>query len=330
MTLLTPLGALAALAGLVPLAGALLGRGRADAVRRALRLPPPERRADVLRPSLAAAGVALLGLAVAQPALTRTSSPRVRADVQAVFVLDTSRSMAASSSPTAPTRLDRAVSAAVRLREAIPEVESGVLTLTDRVLPDLLPVPDRQGFAAVVERAVRIESPPPRSSHVRATRYGALADIASGNVFAPTASRRLVVLLTDGESNPVQAGALARALPSSRGYRFAAIRFWRASESVYGLDGATEPAYRPDPGGRDVLRSLAAALGGRSFEETRAGATASYLRTLAGDGPTTHAARAERSRVPLAPYVALFGLLVLLVALAPSPAPARGIRLPGQ
>jgi hypothetical protein len=330
MTLLTPMGGLAALAALVPLAAALLGRGRAAAVRQALRLPPPEHRAGLLRPSLATAGVALLGLAAAQPALIRTSSPRIRSDVQAVFVLDTSRSMAASSSPTSATRLDRAISAAVRLRDTIPGIEAGLLTLTDRVLPDLLPVSDPNGFAGVAERAVRIESPPPRSASVRATRYGALAEIASGNVFTPAASRRLVVLLTDGESNPVQASALARALPASRGYRFLAVRFWRAGESVYDSDGVREPAYRPDASGRDLLRTLAATLGGRSFDEGQTGAAASYLRGLAGSGPTSRAAGTERSRIALAPYVALLGLLVLLAALAPSPAVSRGIRLTRQ
>ena len=34
-------------------------------------------------------------------------------------------------------------------------------------------------------------------------RRAALADIASGNYFEPAATRRIVVLLTDGESNPV-------------------------------------------------------------------------------------------------------------------------------
>jgi hypothetical protein len=239
--------------------------------------------------------------------------------------------MAASSTPAGATRLDRAVSAALRLRDAIPEVESGVLTLTDRVLPDLLPVPDREGFAGVVERAVRIESPPPRSSHVRATRYGALAEIVSGNVFAPTASHRLVVLLTDGESNPVDTTALARALSASRGYRFAAIRFWSAGESVYGPDGAAERAYRPDPSSAEVLRTLAADLGGRSFDEGQTQAAASYVRQIAGNGPTTRAARSERSRASLGPYVALVGVVMLLAALAPAPsATARGLRFARQ
>jgi hypothetical protein len=316
MTLLTPLAVLVALAALVPLAAAVLARRRADAVRRTLRLPAPERRATALRPALAALGIALLGLAAAQPALSRESSPRVRRDVQAVFVLDTSRSMAAAGSPRAATRLDRAIAASVRLRDAVPEVESGVLTLTDRVLPDLLPVADRRGFDGVVERAVRIESPPPRSASIRATHFGALAQIASGNVFAPTAAHRIVVLLTDGESAPVETGELARALPAARGYRFVAVRIWRPDESVFGADGDAEPAYRPDATSAVTLRDTAAALGGRSFDESELAPAAAYLRQLAGSGPTTHAPATVRDRLTLAPYAALAGLAALLAAAA--------------
>ena len=330
MTFLTPLGGVVALLALLPLVAAVLAHGRTESARRALRLPPPERRAELLPPSLAAAGVVLLGLAAAQPALTRTSSQRVRRDVQALFVLDTSRSMAASSSATAPTRLDRAVAAAVRLRAAIPQVESGVLTLTDRVLPDLLPVADLQGFNGVVQHAVRIESPPPRASSVRATSYGALGDITSGNDFTPTAVRRIVVLLTDGESRPVQSGDLAGRLAAARGYRFVAIRFWRSDESVYRAEGKAEAAYRPDPSGQTTLRDLAAALGGRSFDESQAGAAAAYLRRLAGSGPTVRTSGADRSRVPLAPYVALLGVLSLLAALGASSYAPTGIRLRRQ
>jgi hypothetical protein len=315
----------AALLALLPLGAAVLAHRRTDAVRRALRLPP-ERRAELLPASLAAAGIVVLGVAAAQPALSRISTPHVRRDVQALFVLDTSRSMAASPSATAPTRLDRAAAAAIRLRGAIPQVESGVLTLTDRVLPDLLPVADAEGFNGVVRRAVRIESPPPRASAVRATSYGALAEIASGNDFAPNAGRRIVVLLTDGESNPVQRSDLASRLATGRGYRFLAIRFWRVSESVYGAEGKVEPAYRPDLSGQVTLRDLAAALGGRSFDEGEAAAAAAYLRRLAGSGPTARVAGVDRSRVPLAPYLALAGLLGLVAALGAATFAPVGIR----
>jgi hypothetical protein len=330
MTFLTPLGGLVALLALLPLAAAVFAHRRTELVRRTLQLPPPGRRAELLPPSLAAVGIVLLGLAAAQPALTRTSSSRVRRDVQALFVLDTSRSMAASSSATAPTRLDRAARAAVLLRAAIPQVESGVATLTDRVLPDLLPVADVQGFNGVVKRAVRIESPPPRAAAVRATSYGALADIAAGNYFLPTATRRVVILLTDGESNPVQSGDLAGRLAAGRGYRFVAVRFWQANESVYDGEGKAEPAYRPDPSGRTTLRDLAAALGGRTFEEAEVGAAATYLRGLVGSGPTVRTTGTDRSRLPLAPYLALPALLGLLAALGASIFAPAGIRLRRQ
>jgi hypothetical protein len=315
MTFLTPLGGLVALFALLPLAAAAFAHRRTGSVRRSLRLPPPERRAELLPLLLAAAGTVLLGLAAAQPALIHTSSPQVRRDVQALFVLDTSRSMAAASTPTSRTRLDRAAAAAVRLRAAIPQVESGVLTLTDRVLPDLLPVGDVGGFDGVVERAVRIESPPPRDTSVRATSYSVLGDIPASNAFAPSASRRIVILLTDGESNPVQAGDLAGKLAAGHGYRFLTLRFWRPDESVYDADGKAEAAYRPDPSGEATLRELASALGGRSFEEAQVGAAAAYLRGLAGRGTTVRAAGVDRSRSPLAPYTALAGALALLAAL---------------
>jgi hypothetical protein len=330
MSLLTPLGFLVALLALLPLGAAVLARGRTRAVRRALRLEPPERRAEWLAPSLAAAGLVFFGLAAAQPALVHSSSPEVRRDAQALFVLDTSRSMAASSTPTSPTRLDRAAAAAIRLRAAIPQVAAGVLTLTDRVLPDLLPVGGSDGFVGVVQRAVRIESPPPRDTSVRATSYAVLGDIPAGNDFAQSASRRIVVLLTDGESNPVQIGDLAGRLSAGKGYRFVAVRFWRSNESVYDADGRAEAAYRPDPSGAATLQELAAALGGRSFEEGQLGAAAAYLRRIAGSGPTVRAAGVETSRVPLAPYAVLAALLALLAALAISSFPTGGIRLSRQ
>ena len=226
MTFLTPLAGLVALAAVLPLAAALFGRTRADGVRRALGLEAAPARAGLLRPALAAAGIVLLGLAAAQPVLEHRSSQRVRKDVEALFVLDTSRSMAASATATSPTRLDRAIAAAARLRSSIPQVPSGVATLTDRVLPDLLPVAGVDSFDAVVRRAVAIESPPPQDSNVRATTYDTLAQIASGNYFDRTASRRIVVLLTDGESNPIDAGQIARDLPAAKGYRFVSVRFW--------------------------------------------------------------------------------------------------------
>jgi hypothetical protein len=332
MTFLTPLAALVALAALLPLAAALLGHRRVGAVRRTLGLRPPAARSGLVGPALAAAGIVLLGVAAAQPVLERRASERVRKDVQALFVIDTSRSMAASATPASPTRLDRAIEAAVQLRASIPQVPSGIATLTDRVLPNLLPVPDPAGFDGVARRAVAIESPPPRDQSVRATTYAALAEIASGNYFEPAASRRIVVLLTDGESNPVDGSTIAGALPAAKGYRLVAIRFWAGNEAVYGGDGKPEAAYRPDPSGLAVLDGLAAALSGGSFTEGRLGAASSTLRSLAGQGPTVRARGASQSRMALAPFVVAAALLLLLLAVMPFPAQGvlQSVRLTRQ
>ncbi|HTZ06486.1 MAG TPA: vWA domain-containing protein [Gaiellaceae bacterium] len=323
MSFLTPLAGLAALAAVLPVAAWLGGRTRVGSARRALGLEAPPGRSSVVRPALAAAGVALLGLAAAQPALDRSSSQRVRTDAQALFVLDTSRSMAASRTPASPTRLDRAVEAAVQLRAAIPQVPSGIATLTDRVLPDLLPVAGTQSFDGVARRAVSIESPPPRSTSVRATTYDALTQIAAGNYFAPSAKRRLVVLLTDGESAPVDAGRIARALPASKGYRFICVRFWGSDESVFDANGKPEAAYRPDPAGGAVLAGLAAANGGRSFPESRLGAASSRLGALAGAGPTATVPGETRTRVPLAPWLVAVALVLLVASAISDPRQAR-------
>ncbi|MDE3025026.1 MAG: hypothetical protein KGI93_05585 [Acidobacteriota bacterium] len=287
------------------------------AVRRALELPRPS-VARSWRALAVAGAIALLGLAAAQPALTRASNIRERSDAEALFVIDTSRSMAASATPRSPIRLERAVAAAIRMRAAIPDVPGGLATLTDRVLPDLLPVPDVAGFDAVAARAVAVEAPPPSETAVRATTYTALDEIASDNYFDPQARLRLVVLLTDGETNPVDAGSIAQALSPARGYRFVAVRFWHSGEAVYGAGGKPESAYQPDPVGRIVLDGLARALGGRMFEEGDLGAAIAYLREAAGHGPTRASRAVTVSRRPLAPYPAGIALVLLALALVPT------------
>jgi len=328
MSFLTPFCGLAAFAALLPLAGALRGRLRTAAVARRLGLEPLPRWRVAPRSALAAIAIAVLGFAASQPALTDEATVRTRTTVAVLFVLDTSRSMAASRTPTSPTRLARAIDAAVALRSAIPQVPAGVATFTDRVLPDLLPVPDLAGFDGVAERAVTIEDPPPANQEVRATSYGALDDIPTGDYFAPGVRRRVVVLLTDGESNPFDPGALARRMGAQDGYRFLAIRFWNADESVFDANGHAEPGYHPDPTGRALLAQLAAALGGQSFEEGQLGAAASYLRQIVGHTGPTGRARRVLGQHALAPYLAGFALLLLVVAVVPLGGVRRRILAP--
>ena len=325
MSLLSALGALTALACLLVVAAWVAGRRRATAVALALglRLPARPRLVEIVA---AAAAIALLGLAVAQPVLTHTTHPRERTGVQALFVLDTSRSMAASRTASSPTRLDRAVVAATKLRAAIPTVPSGIATFTDRVLPDLLPVADAASFDAVAQRSIGIEEPPPADSGVRATSFGALRDIATGNYFGPGTTRKIVVLLTDGESNPVDTAGLAQSL---QGVRIVPVRISGSGESVFDADGKPEAAYRPDPAGQVVFDELAKALGTRVYD---AAGAAAAIRAAAGNGPTAPAQAATTTRTPLAPYLAVIAILLLMLAVVSWSAVRRGLQwtLPGE
>jgi hypothetical protein len=173
-----------------------------------------------------------------------------------------------------------------------------------------MPIADAGTFDAVLHGAVAINNPPPRRTRVRSTTYAALANIASGNYF-DRASGRIVVLLTDGESNPLDAGEISRALGRDSGYRLLAVRFWRNGEAVFYSNRTKEKAYRPDPAGRAVVAAVAAAMGGRAFEQDQLAAASSYLVDLAGRAPARLPARPEQSRTPLAPYIAVAALLSL-------------------
>jgi hypothetical protein len=228
--------------------------------------------------------------------------------------------MAASSRLRSPTRLDRAVAAAVRLRASVPGVSAGVATLTDRVLPDLLPVPSASAFDRVVTRGVAIEDPPPQASAVRATSYDALQQIPGAGYFDPKARRRIVVVLTDGESAPVQTGDVASAFAAPPGYELVFVRLWRDGEQIYDADGRAEQAYRPDPSGGAALATLASALGGRAYGENEVGEAERRVQQLVGGGPTTESAATVRTETPLAPFIAGLALLVTIALVALPPA----------
>lgn len=323
VTLLTPLGAFVGAAVLLPLAAVAVAARRIRTTRAALQLRAPRGGTDLVALAALVSIFALLALAATQPALSHDTILHVRTDAETLFVLDTSRSMAAASSRTAPTRLARAKAAAAALRASIPDVEAGIATLTDRVLPNLLPVADRASFDATLQRAVGIEEPPPRSSSVRATTYAVLADIPASGFFDSTAKHRAIVLLTDGESVPFDPSAIGRALS---GVGVVIVRFWNVDESVYGPTGRPENAYRPDRSAPAALDSLAAATGGdRAFGEHELGAAATRLRTVLGTGPTKAVVARTRRETPLAPFIALLALMPL--ALLATRRSLGGVRL---
>ena len=122
LVFLTPTAALVGFVVLIPLAAFVLAERRLAVVRRVLMLQPPRGGVDAAAIALPVTVVLLLALAAAQPALSNTKAQRVRTDAEVLFVVDISRSMAASSSRGGSRRLDRARSAVLRLRASIPSV----------------------------------------------------------------------------------------------------------------------------------------------------------------------------------------------------------------
>jgi hypothetical protein len=310
----SPLGALVALAVAVPLAALVGVRSRARRMRRSLGLAEPDGRSLRL-PVLALGGAAaLIGLAASQPVIQRDARRLVRTDAEAWVILDTTRSMLAQSDPDSRIRLDRAKAAAQAVRDTMPNVPVGIASLTDRVLPHLFPSADEDVFRATLQRAVGVENPPPQSGFLaQVTRLNAIGAMPRLNFFSPRARRRVIVVLTDGESLPFAADRVARRLSGPPRIDPVFVHVWGEEERVF-TRGVPEPAYRPDPTSRPTLDTLARATGGTVYSDGDAGEAAAKARELIGDGPTV-AEGERRVRYALSPYLvgAAFVPLALLL-----------------
>jgi hypothetical protein len=309
---LTPLGALAAFALLLPIGAVLLRERRDGRLRRALRLAPPTRRAV---PALAGAAlVACLAAAAAQPAIRSSRGAHVRKDAQIYFVFDISGSMAASSRPGAPTRLARAKTFALRLHQRLAEVPPGVATLSDRLLATLPPTEDQPLFVRVIRRVVGVNSPPPAGISYLSTQFSALVDLARQRYFSSGMPHRLAVVLSDTETDYFDPGTLRNNLAALQ-VGLVVVRFWHADEAIYGAKRERDPKYQPDATNLPRVQTLGEeSVGGRLFGEGDLGAVVRAARSYLGHG-STRAVAPERRTIHLGPYAVLAGVLPLLFLL---------------
>ena len=307
VSFLTPIAGLVTLAAIVPLVAFVRSEQRAARVRETLRLAPPggSQRNTVIAIVVLAA---LVGIGAAQPVLEQTQEHPARSDAQAFFVIDTSRSMLASDEPGGTTRFERAQRAALRLRDGLPGVPVGLASITDQTLPLLFPSANRDSFVSTLDQALGVDRPASsQAGDVRATRFGALAAIPERNFFRGS-QRKLVVLFSDAETTAFDAQAIAHAY-SQANVQLVVVRIWREGERVFGPGGAPEP-YEPDPASAGSAERLAAAVGGRAFDEDQLDGAIAAAREAVGEGRTT--AQVERTDIdPLAPYVFLAALLPL-------------------
>jgi hypothetical protein len=303
VTFLTPLAGLVALLVALPLAALLLTERRVSDVRRALRLPEPR----ATRPLAAVALIvlaALLGLGATQPAVDTTKDRLARADAEVYLVFDTSRSMLAASSPDAETRFERAQAAAQRFREELPEIPIGLASLTDRVLPHLLPTVNKTAFRATASRTLGVDRPPPlqRSNRVAST-FDALRAIPTRNFFAPGATKRLVVFLTDGESRVFNPRRMRVAF-KTKNTGLHVVHIWAAGERVFRANGSPEQQYQSDPSSAQAVQTLARAANGRAFDEDELDDAVAAARGFVGEGKARPLGE-DTSRTSLAPYLFL-------------------------
>ena len=314
LVFLSPLGALLILGVLLPLGVVFLVQRRARRVRTTLGLvEPSSARLALTLATMIAAGT-FLGVAAAQPVVERTTTARTRTDAEAFVVVDISRSMLARRGLGGQERIDRARSIAREIRSSLGDIRFGVVSLTDRVLPHLFPSADADVFEATLDRSLGIEQPPPRSSlATSATKLDALAAIRTLRFFSPLSRKRLLVVLTDGETQPVAGARLGELLRRPPAIETVFVHLWHPDERVY-TGNIPEAQYRPDPSARAILDGIAESIGASVYAESDGTPASQKARELLGDGPTV--VRGEQAgRVPLAPYLAAAALAPLALLL---------------
>lgn len=330
--LLTPLGALVGLAGAAPLAAIVVARRRVAAARRALGLATQGVLRDVAAAICIAVAALLTALAATQPVVRGVERTAGRSDVAMLIAIDTSRSMLASGGPGAPTRLERARRVATTVRGALEDTPVGIVSIADRALPHLFPTLDPASFSRVLAGPIRGGHPPPAGGFGASSSLNALEKLGDGTIFPETAERRLVLVLTDAESDPLDARTLRTALRGRRPVELAIVRFGRAGEQVYDRGGLPEPGYRQPPGAESVARALARFVEGSYFDETAAVGARDWALDQVARSPrkarTDVLGVTRRELAPLLVGLAAIPLAALL-ALRGVPVPAVGGRFPG-
>jgi hypothetical protein len=308
LTFLTPPAVIFAVSALLPLGVYWSRERRAGRIRRELRLEEPSRRTRAPLVVAVAAVPVLLGIAAGQPVLGTERSVPERRDAEAFFVMDTSRSMLASDGRDGATRFDRSVEAASAIRDRIPQVRSGIVSMTDRLLPHVLPTTDRRVFETTLRRSIGVELPPPAFTYnTHATYYDILVGIPERRYFSRTATRRVLVVLTDGESRPF-GSQLGAAFPGKPPIQTVIVRFGNTGERIYSTGEAE--SYVPVKNSEATIARVADLMGGQAFSEDDVAAAGDAVAAIIGEGETSNRT-IPGARVALMPWVTLAAFVPL-------------------
>jgi hypothetical protein len=194
------------------------------------------------------------------------------------------------------------------LERALGDVPVGIASMTDRVLPDLMPTTDPALFDRTLAQSVGIDRPPPTQMyrHNRATNLQALVPVIASHFFSDSAKHRLLVVFTDGEASP---DLQLFGLGIGRTLKPVFVHMWKSDERIYHA-GRPDPFYLADPSSGPLLQKAADLSSGSVFEENQVGSLVQAARSIVGQGATDSHIDAY-ARIALAPWVALAGVLPL-------------------
>ena len=296
---------------LLPLAAFVVAERRVERVRRLLAAgaegaastSPRARRPRRRRPRCSA-------LAAAQPALSNTRRSACAPTRRRCSSSTPPSRWRRRPAPKARTRLERATAAARRLRAAVPYVPSGVATLTDRVLPNLLPVRDAAAFDATLRQSVGDRPAAAARADVRATTFGALAGVPGSGYFDRSAKREPSSCSPTASRPPsTRTPSAARSLEARRTKLLADPASGARDESIYEPSGRRDPNYRPDPRAQGAARVARRARPHGTAFDGSASSAAPRRRSARRSGPARRRrTAARRRRIRSRPYVALLAL----------------------
>ena len=208
--------------------------------------------------------------------------------------------MSARNGPASPTRLERAKREAEQLIPRLGSIPVGLATMTDRVLPDLMPTTDLALVRHAMDVSVGINEPPPIERYPgRATALQALFPISSDNMFPPQAKRRILVVFTDGEANALPHNQIGYGIAQQLKIPPLFVHVWGPNEHIYAR-GRINPRYRSDPASGRVLSQFAADTHGRVFGEHDLDTLVRTIHAEAGTKParTLNLGYARRALAP--------------------------------
>jgi hypothetical protein len=310
ISFLTPLAGLFALTAAIPLAALVLMEGRTRRLRQLFSLAAPRRRELVTTAVALAILPALVAVAATQPVVIHKRTLTERSDAQVFLVFDTSLSMSARGGPQDPTRLSRAKQEARALIPQLGDIPVGIATMTDRVLPSLMPTTNSGIAVRTVDQSVSIDEPPPSLQYPgRATTLESLVPIAGDHLFPPRVRHPILIIFTDGEEQRLPPFTSFDTLAQQVTIPPLFVHVWAPTDHIY-EHGRIDPRYVPDPTSTRGLTQFAADTRGRVFPEGDLRGLLGAIHREAGSKPATTTTLGY-ARVALGPWFLLAGVVPL-------------------